>query len=167
MKWIAMVAMFGLALKAGALTVGDLTPDFKVKVTDGSNLTAAALKGKWVVLYFYPKSFTPGCTTESCALRDGHAGIQKLKATVYGVSLDGIPAQKKFKAEYHLPFELISDEEKQMATAFGVLGMGGLYAQRVTFILNPEGKVAAILDKVDVAQHDRQVADALTTLQKH
>jgi peroxiredoxin Q/BCP len=166
MKWMAILAFLGLAYQAGALSVGDAVPDFSAAVTDGTTLTPAALKGKWVVLYFYPKSFTPGCTAESCALRDGHDGIQKLKATIYGVSLDAMDSQKKFKKEYRLPFELVSDQEKKMATAFGVLGMGGLYAQRVTFIVSPEGKIAAILDRVDTAGHDKQVAEALAGLQK-
>lgn len=166
MKWIPILAFLGLALQAGALTVGDAVPDFSVSTTDGSTLTPAALKGKWTVLYFYPKSFTPGCTAESCALRDGHKDLKKLQATIYGVSLDTMESQKKFKKEYRLPFELVSDHEKKMATAFGVLGMGGLYAQRVTFIVNPDGKIAAILDRVDTAGHDKQVAETLTGLQK-
>lgn len=166
MKWMMLLAFLGFALQAGALSVGDTVPDFSVSVTDGSTLSPATLKGKWTILYFYPKSFTPGCTAESCALRDGHKDLLKLKAAVYGVSLDTMESQKKFKKEYRLPFELVSDNEKKMATAFGVLGMGGLYAQRVTFVVNPEGKIAAILDRVDTARHDKQVAETLTGLQK-
>lgn len=162
--WLGLI-LLGFALNAVALTVGDRAPDFTASATDGP-VSLAALKGKWVVLYFYPKAFTPGCTKESCAVRDGYAAIRKMNAVVYGISLDRLVTQRKFKEEYKLPFELISDESKQMATAYGVLGMGGLYARRVTFLLNPEGKIAAILENVDVARHDQEITAALTALKK-
>lgn len=150
---------------AWAVTVGEAAPDFKAPSTTGSALSLGDFAGKWLVLYFYPKSFTPGCTAESCSLRDGYQEIQDAGAVILGVSLDKLETQQKFKAEHKLPFELLSDENAEVAKAYDALGFGGLMAKRLTFIISPEGKVAAIIDSVKTGDHDAQVLEALRNLQ--
>ena len=152
-------------LPAWAVQPGEPAPDFKAASTAGHELGLADFAGKWLVLYFYPKSFTPGCTAESCSLRDGYQDIQSAGATILGVSLDSLETQQKFKAEHKLPFELLSDENAAVAKAYDVLGFGGFMAKRVTFIINPEGKVVRILDDVKTGDHDAQVLDILRELQ--
>jgi peroxiredoxin Q/BCP len=143
---------------------GEAAPDFKAQTTKGE-VQLASFKGKWLVLYFYPKSFTPGCTKEACSLRDGYADIQKTGAEILGVSLDSLEKQKKFKAEYKLPFELVADTDKQVTKAFDVLGVAGLVASRYTFIIAPDGKIAHVFDKVDCPGHKDQVLETLKRLQ--
>lgn len=166
MRWLIlfMVVAF-VASRSSGLQVGDPAPDATVPSTDAKARRLSDLKGSWVVLYFYPKSFTPGCTAESCSLRDGHEALRKLGAVVLGVSVDALETQQNFKAKYSLPFELVSDSSKQMSKAFDTLGVGGLVAQRKTFIINPEGKIAYVFDKVDTGGHDKEVAAVLQKLQ--
>lgn len=161
-------AMVAAALVAGgtamAAKVGQPAPDFKAQGT-GGEVTLAGLKGKWVVLYFYPKSFTPGCTKESCSLRDGHEGLAGLNAVVLGASIDDLETQKKFKAEHKLPFDLLADSDKSLARAFDVLAPMGLFATRRTFILDPAGAIAHVFDSVSVGTHADDVKAELTRLQ--
>lgn len=166
MKWLFLFALVALAAsRSQGLQVGDPAPDIAAPSTGATSRRLSDLKGSWVVLYFYPKSFTPGCTAESCSLRDGHAELSKLNAVVIGVSVDSLDAQQKFKAKHNLPFELLSDSSKHASRAFGSLGVGGLVAQRKTFIINPDGKIAHIFEKVNTAGHDQEVLDALRKLQ--
>lgn len=147
-------------------SAGNPAPAFEGPATDGTIVNLAALKGSWVVLYFYPKAFTPGCTTEACALRDGFDDLQKAGVRIYGVSLDTLEKQKKFKAEYRLPFELISDTNKTISRAHETLALMGLYANRKTFIINPEGKIAYVFEKVNPKTHDKDVLAAITRLKE-
>lgn len=161
-----------------ALQVGDAAPGFEALATDDKKIKLSDLKGRWIVLYFYPKSFTPGCTAEACALRDSYGDIQKLGvmigdekpkvqesgAVILGVSTDKIGTQKKFKAKYNLPFELLDDSNKDIAKAYDVLRITGT-AQRKTFIINPEGKIAYIFEKVNASEHDSEVKKVLADLQ--
>ena len=160
-----LVALLMMIRPAVALQVGDALPPASATSTAGDVVSLESLKDQWTVLYFYPKSFTPGCTKQACSMRDGYAGFAGLKAVVYGVSVDDLDTQKKFKAEYQLPFELLADEKKEIAKAFDVLGLGNFLAQRKTFIINPEGKLAARIDSIDVTKHDQQVKDELARLQ--
>lgn len=147
-----------------AQKTGEPAPDFSAPATNGKTLSLNDFRGKWLVLYFYPKAFTPGCTKESCALRDHHAEIAKEGAVILGVSLDDIGTQKKFKEKYKMPFELLSDTEKKIAQAYNTLGLFGLYTQRVTYLISPEGKIAHVFYKVNAATHDRQVLEKLREL---
>lgn len=144
-----------------AMQVGDPAPEIKVASTSGSEVSLTDFKGQWLVVYFYPKSFTPGCTKQACSLRDGYGEIQEAGAAILGVSLDNLETQQKFKAEYNLPFDLLADTDKQLAKAMDALGLGGFMAKRMTFVIDPEGKVAAILDSVHVADHDAEVLAAI------
>jgi thioredoxin-dependent peroxiredoxin len=165
MKTILAVLLGLLTSRSWGLQVGDPAPDVSALSTSGNNVKLSEWKGSWLVLYFYPKAFTPGCTAEACALRDGYAEIQQLGAIILGVSLDNVPTQLDFKAKYHLPFDLLSDSKKEVAKAFNALGLAGLMVQRKTFIINPEGKIAFIFDKVNTGAHDKEVAGTLRKLQ--
>ena len=150
---------------AQAVQVGDVAPAFDAAGTAG-RVKLADLKGKWVVLYFYPRSFTPGCTKEACSLRDGHGDLTGLKAVVLGVSVDKVEKQKDFQAKYELPFELIADDDKAVSRAYGTLAPTGLFAARKTFIISPEGRIAAVISSVEVGAHAAQVKAELEKLQK-
>lgn len=146
-----------------APTVGSKAPDFTAPSTAGS-LRLSNYRGKWVVLYFYPKSFTPGCTAESCSLRDGMEALRTLDAVVIGVSTDDLDTQRKFKEKYQLPFDLVADSDKRVVEAYDVKGMLG-FAKRRTFIIDPEGIIRYIVEDVDTGKHAEQVRDILQKLQ--
>jgi peroxiredoxin Q/BCP len=145
--------------------VGDPAPDFEGPTSDGSRLGMKNFKGKKdVVLYFYPKDDTPGCTREACSFRDNLKPIRDMGAEIIGVSLDSIQSHDKFARKYELPFPLISDKDKHIANAYGVLRDIGLSTNRVTFIIDKDGKVAKIFPKVDVGKHTDEVVAALKEL---
>jgi len=127
------------------LAVGDTAPDFVAPNQDGTSFRFSSLRGSPVVLYFYPKADTPGCTIESKGFRDVHAEYQARKVHIVGVSVDDCPAQKAFAEKYGLPFPLIADSSKSVATAYGVLGPRGS-ARRVTFLIDRDGKVLEVID---------------------
>jgi thioredoxin-dependent peroxiredoxin len=162
--FVALGALMMLFAAGQAPRVGDPVPPFEGPATDGTLVHSADLKGRWTVLYFYPKAFTPGCTAEACALRDGFSSLQEAGVVIYGISLDPMEKLKKFKAEYRLPFELISDGDKTIARAFHTLALLGLYTERKTFIIDPEGRIAKIFETVDTKKHDREVLEAVTRL---
>jgi peroxiredoxin Q/BCP len=150
---------------ATKVKLGDTAPNFEGLTSDGSRLALKDLIGKKnVVLYFYPKDDTPGCTKEACSFRDKIEPIRELGAEIVGVSLDSIDSHKKFADKYHLPFPLVSDKEKRIATAYGVLKETGTSASRVTFIIDKTGKITKIFPKVDVSKHTEEVVSALKEL---
>lgn len=161
-----LIAMVAAVAVAGPVQVGQPAPDFTAPSTAGGEARLADYKGKWLVLYFYPKSFTGGCTKESCSLRDGYANIQSLGAVILGSSFDDLEQQKKFKAEYKLPFELLADTKKEVATAYDSVMIGGFAASRKTYVIDPQGKLAAIVSDVRTGDHDAQVAEVLKKLQQ-
>ena len=145
--------------------VGDAAPDFEGPTISGSKLGLKDFVGKKnVVLYFYPKDDTPGCTREACSFRDNIQSIRDTGAEIVGVSLDSIQSHDKFTAKYSLPFPLISDKDKRIATAYGVLRETGVSTNRVTFIIDKNGKIAKIFPKVDVGVHTTEVIAALKAL---
>jgi len=144
---------------------GETAPSFEGLTSDGSKLYLKDFIGKKnVVLYFYPKDDTLGCTKEACSFRDNIKSLKDLDAEIVGVSLDSVDSHKKFKEKYHLPFMLLSDKDKRIATAYGVLKETGTSASRVTFIIDKKGKIAKIFPKVDVNVHTEEVAAALKEL---
>jgi peroxiredoxin Q/BCP len=149
------------------LKEGDPAPDFSAATSGGGRISLAELKGKNVVLYFYPRDDTPGCTKEACAFRDGFADFQSKGAVVLGVSTDSAKAHDKFVKKYRLPFTLLVDEEKKIVEAYGVWGqksfMGRKYegTHRVTFLIGPDGRIKKIWPKVKPDEHVQEVLAAL------
>lgn len=146
---------------------GTIAPDFTAPVAgggypEGTQISLADLQGENVVLYFYPKDDTPGCTTQACALRDGWADI-RAKAKVFGVSIDSLKSHRKFIQKHALPFPILSDEDHSLVNAYGVWVEKNLYGkkymgtERTTFVIGPDGKVKAVLSKVKPAEHLAQV----------
>lgn len=145
-------------------------PAFSLKATDGSTVKLSDFKGKYVVLYFYPKDDTPGCTREACAFRDRSQEIQDLGAVVLGVSADSVEKHQKFTQKYDLNFPLLADTEHELAEKYGAWREKNMYGkvsmgiQRSTYIIDPAGKVAKLWKKVSVDGHDEQVISALKEL---
>ncbi|MDA1313990.1 MAG: thioredoxin-dependent thiol peroxidase [Acidobacteria bacterium] len=139
--------------------VGNKAPEFAGVTDTGDKINLKDLRGKTVVLYFYPKDNTPGCTTESCDFRDSFAAFKKKNAVVLGVSPDSVKSHEKFKTKFELPFPLIADEDHSIAEKYGVWKEKSMYGrkymgiERSTFVIAPDGKVAAIFDKVKVKGH--------------
>jgi peroxiredoxin Q/BCP len=147
------------------IRVGDVAPDFEGATADGTRLGLKDFIGKKsVVLYFYPKDDTPGCTKEACSFRDNLQPIRSLGAEIVGVSLDNVDSHKRFAAKYSLSFPLISDKDKRVAKAYGALRETGASTNRVTFLIDREGKIARIFPKVDVTRHAQEVVAALKEL---
>lgn len=146
--------------------VGQAAPDFRLQDQNGKWHTPADHKGHWVVLYFYPKDFTPGCTTEVCAFRDDVAKLRQQGADVLGVSLDEVKSHAEFAAKYHVPFPLLSDADGKTAQAYGVLAskLGFKYARRTTFLIDPQGRIAKVCPDVDPEKNSAQVLSDLATL---
>jgi len=160
MKFAAVVAWLSGSVSAMALQAGDKAPDVTVPSTSGLNVNLSTMTGTWKVVYFYPKSFTPGCTKQACGLRDQQSSLKDMGVTVIGVSTDTLKTQQEFKEKYELPFELLADDEKKLSKAFDVLGLMG-FSKRVTFIINPEGVITDTIDDVSVESHDADVEKIL------
>jgi peroxiredoxin Q/BCP len=140
--------------------VGKPAPDFTGKAQDGTSVHLAALKGKRVVVYFYPKDETPGCTKEACSFRDAWVDIAKTGAVLIGVSADSAESHKAFVDHWKLPFLLLSDPDGKIGATYGVPFEG--HHQRQTFVIGPDGTVQKVYRKVDVTVHASQVLDDLT-----
>ena len=145
-------------------------PDFKLPDQDGNEVALSDLRGKTVVLYFYPKADTPGCTTQACGIRDHRADYERAGARVLGVSPDPVGAIKKFADKYDLAFRLLADEDHEVAELYGVWGEKKMYGKtymgvrRSTFIIDPDGKVAHVIPKASPKTHDEVVLEALGEL---
>lgn len=153
-----------------ALKVGDKAPAFKLKNQDEETISLSRLKGKPVVLYFYPKDDTPGCTKEACNFRDEFPKFGKLKAEIIGISTDSVKSHKKFAEKYGLPFNLLADEKKEVVEKYGVWKEKNMYGrkymgiERTTFIINSDGRIANLFPKVKVDEHNKEVMEALKEL---
>jgi peroxiredoxin Q/BCP len=149
------------------LKAGDPAPEFSAATNGGGKISLADLRGKDVVLYFYPRDDTPGCTKEACAFRDHFAEFKKAGAVVLGVSTDPVKSHDRFAAKFKLPFTLLADEDKKIVTAYGVWGektfMGRKYqgTHRVTFLIGPDGRIKQIWPKVKPDEHAEEVLAAL------
>ena len=149
------------------LKEGDLAPDFAARTNGGGNVTLSDLRGRNVILYFYPRDNTPGCTREACGLRDDYAEFERRGAVVLGVSTDSTASHEKFATKYRLPFRLLADEDRRIVEAYGVwgeksfLGRKYLGTHRVTFLIGPDGRIRKIWRKVKPAGHAAEVLAAL------
>ncbi|MCB9333588.1 MAG: thioredoxin-dependent thiol peroxidase [Lewinellaceae bacterium] len=145
------------------LNVGDQAPDFSALNEKGETVKLSDFSGKKLVLYFYPKDDTPGCTAEACSLRDGYPKFIAQGYAILGVSPDSVKKHVKFIEKYDLPFSLLADEDKAVANAYGVWGpkkfMGRSYegVHRTTFVIDASGKIEEIIEKVDTKNHAEQL----------
>ena len=145
------------------LKIGDTAPGFTLPDQEGKEHSLSQYKGSWVLVYFYPKDDTPGCTREACALRDHLPKFGRLKALVFGVSADSVASHKKFAQKFKLPFPLLADGEKKVIQAYGVWGekqfMGKKYfgIHRSSFLIDPKGKIAKVYEKVKPEVHAEEV----------
>ncbi|WP_394826319.1 peroxiredoxin [Pendulispora albinea] len=144
---------------AAELEVGKPAPDFSAKAHDGTNLHLAALKGKSVVVYFYPKDETPGCTKEACSFRDAWVQLGKKNVVLIGISADDEASHKKFAEHHKLPFLLVSDPDGSIAKSFGVPFKG--FTARQTFVIGADGNVKKIYRTVDVTKHAQEIQQDL------
>ncbi|MDF3980420.1 peroxiredoxin [Luteibacter sp. PPL201] len=162
------LCLVSLSAWAAQPTVGDKAPDFRLQDQKGTWHTLDTHKGQWLVLYFYPKDFTAGCTTEVCTYRDDTAKLHKAGAEVLGVSLDDVKSHQEFAEKYHVPFPLLSDADSKVATDYGVLvdHLGIKYARRETFLIDPSGKIVKIYKDVDPEKNSGQVLADLAALKK-
>lgn len=146
---------------------GDIAPDFTLLDQNGITHSLNAEKGKWVLLYFYPKDNTPGCTKQACALRDEFPAFEKLNCTVFGISVDSVISHKKFAEKFSLPFTLLADTGKNVVEAYGVwqkkklAGREYLGIVRTSFLINPNRKIAKIYERVNPETHATEVLQDL------
>ena len=146
---------------------GDAAPEFTLPSDRGGDVSLESLRGRPVVLYFYPKDDTSGCTTQACEFRDSWAEVQARGAVVLGVSPDSVASHQKFRDKFSLPFPLLADEDHAVAEAYGVWGEKSMYGRkyqgilRTTFIIDPTGRIAHVFEKVKPRGHAAEVLDAL------
>jgi peroxiredoxin Q/BCP len=165
---VTALATAWLPATAAEPTTGSMAPAFTLPDQEGKRVSLADYRGKWVVLYFYPKDGTPGCTTEACEFRDNVFAFRDAGAVILGISVDDVASHKEFATEHRLPFTLLADSEKQVARDYGVLHrMLGVMelARRETFIVDPQGRIAKHYREVQPGSHSRQVLGDLKALQ--
>ncbi|MEJ2543856.1 MAG: thioredoxin-dependent thiol peroxidase [Calditrichaceae bacterium] len=152
------------------LKVGQSVPQFSLPDQSGENHNINDYKGKWVILYFYPKDLTPGCTTEACNFQDALPDFNSIDAVIFGISKDSVSKHKKFAEKYNLQFSLLSDENNDICEQFGVWQKKSMYGKeymgivRSTFLVNPEGKIAKVYPKVNVKEHHAEILNDLKEL---
>ena len=165
---LVLILLCGLVAPAFAAVpqIGDVAPAFRLQDQNGHWHAPADFHGHWLVLYFYPKDFTSGCTAEVCTFRDDIAKLRKAGADVVGVSLDDVKSHADFAAKYHVPFPLLADSDRKVATDYGVLTehLGMHYARRTTFQIDPQGRIAKVYVDVDPEKNSAQVMSDLATL---
>ena len=143
------------------LQPGNPAPDFTAPITSGEVVHLGNYRGRKVVLYFYPKDDTPGCTVEACGLRDHYQKIQELGAEVLGVSVDDVESHRRFTQKFNIPFPLVADADAKIAETYGVYNEKWKMARRVTFLIDEQGNIARIFDPVKPDVHPKEVLDAL------
>lgn len=162
---MGILAMLGLEAAAADIKEGMKAPVFSAQDQEGRTVRLQDFAGKSsVVLYFYPKDDTPGCTKEACSLRDGSADLKAAGAVVLGVSADDVASHKTFAAKFNLPFSLLADPERKIIDAYGVRMPVIGVAKRVTFLIDRGGIIRKVFTDVQTAAHDRQVLEALKAL---
>ena len=174
MKWILLLGLVAaisfLILRVAQAKelpkVGQDAPDFSLPDQSSKLHKLADYKGKWMVLYFYPRDDTPGCTQEACAFRDDFHLLTAMGAELVGVSLDDRSSHAEFAQKYHLPFPLLAGKGTDVADRYGAVSNLGLFkwAKRYTFLIDPQGKISKVYDKVDTSRHSKEVIDDLKKL---
>ena len=173
LKMLSLTAVISIFVWADAYTdtqpaVGDSAPSFKLQDQNGDWHTLGDYKGKYVVLFFYPKDGTPGCTTEACNFRDNIFAFDDLNTQILGISLDDVDSHKEFSEKYSLPYPILADIEKESAVDYGVLGkfMMMTITKRESFIIDPDGLIVKHYKNVDPDKHTDEVIEELKSLQK-
>jgi peroxiredoxin Q/BCP len=168
MKSIVNISVLALALGACALFAGEMpqagqqAPEFSLPSQEGSNVSLKQFRGKWVVLYFYPKDMTQGCTIEARNFQRDLAKYDKVNAAIVGVSVDSVDSHKEFCTKESLTFKLLADSDKKMVDSYGSLNQRGM-ASRNTFLIDPQGKIAKVWTAVNPSQHSEEVLAAIPT----
>jgi peroxiredoxin Q/BCP len=145
------------------LKVGDPAPDFSLPDQDGQIHNLAGSRGHWVLVYFYPRDDTPGCTNEACAIRDNFPAFERLDAVVFGISDDTVKDHRKFADKYELPFTLLADENRDVVVAYNVWGEKKFFGKvingtkRISYLIDPQGNIAKIYEKVNPLEHAEEV----------
>ena len=168
---VLLLSIFGYrsyASASEALKTGDIAPGFSLNDAEGKTHYLSDYAGEYLVLYFYPKDDTPGCTKEACHFRDDMSQLEKLGAHVVGISIDNSASHADFAKKYHLPFPLLADTSGQVADSYGALTNLYIFkiAKRYTYLIDPAGKISKIYKSVDTSNHSQQIIDDLKGLQK-
>lgn len=164
---LAAALLLGFTGAWGALpAAGASAPAFSLADQSGKPRSLAEFRGKWVVLYFYPKDDTPGCTEQACNFRDDIFVLEQMGAQVIGVSLDDSASHAQFAKKYSLPFPLLADPSGAVTRSYGALAQGSRYASRYTFLIDPAGKVAKVYTSVETSRHSAEVIADLKRLSK-
>ena len=167
-KWLlAALCMFGLTPAYAELQIGQPAPSFTLPNQNGESISLNDHRGKWVVVYFYPKDDTPGCTTEACSFRDNINALIAKQAVILGISVDSIDSHEEFAKKFKLPFDLLSDEDGKVAKQYDALLNLGLisFTKRHSFIIDPQGKIARIYRNVNPQKHVAEILEELKKLQ--
>ncbi len=175
MKWLILLGllaalgwyMVNQMARAGKLpNVGEAAPDFNLPDQNGKQRVLKDFRGKWLVLYFYPKNDTPGCTKEACAFRDDLNQISELGAQVVGVSVDDTASHAAFAKKYNLPFPLLADSKGAVAASYGALMNLGFmkFARRYTFLIDPQGNIGKVYLSVETSRHSKEIIEDLQKL---
>jgi peroxiredoxin Q/BCP len=155
---------------ASSIQIGKMVPDFELGATGDQEIALSAFRGQTVILYFYPKDDTPGCTTEGCDFRDHHSAFRKLGAVVLGISRDSLASHEKFRAKHQFPFDLLSDGNEEACQLFGVIREKSMYGKKVlgversTFLIDKQGRLRREWRKVKVDGHVKEVLEAARAL---
>lgn len=174
MKWIvilllliAILLLWRVWRPTRRFNIGDPAPAFELRDQHGDKHSLASHRGRWVVLYFYPRDDTPGCTREACQFRDAIQSLKALHAVVIGISVDDVESHARFAAKYHLPFTLLADTQGVVAAQYGALiKLGPLkMARRMTYFISPQGHIAHLFPKVNPSQHAHEVMRILKDIQ--
>ncbi len=174
MKWLILLGLLAslfllvsqMARAAELPKVGGPAPGFDLPDQNGVRHNLGEFAGKWLVLYFYPKDDTPGCTQEACAFRDDMHKLAAMGAQVVGISVDDSESHAEFAKKYHLPFPLLADKSAEVAARYGALTNLWLvkFAKRYTFLIDPQGKIAKVYEKVETSRHSTEIIDDLRQL---
>lgn len=164
---IAFLGYLSISKANAAPMTGNPAPSFDLPDAKGVRHTLESYRGKWLVLYFYPKDDTPGCTQEACSFRDDLHKLEKLGASVVGVSVDDSSSHAEFAKKYHLPFPLLSDKDGKVAASYGALSnfLVVKIAKRYTFLISPDGVLKKQYLSVNTSRHSQQIIDDLSDLQ--
>ena len=163
---VALLGYRNLSMAATAPKIGNKAPEFNLPDAKDNMVSLSSYKNNWVVLYFYPKDDTPGCTKEACSFRDDLHKLEKLGAKVIGVSVDDGASHAEFAKKYNLPFPLLSDKNGVVANQYGALSNFVVFkiAKRVTFLISPDGILQKSYFNVDTSRHSQQIIDDLTAI---